>query len=800
MRILIRIFLNIIVLSFFIAGNLFADWPCRSDSAVPIVTSIGTQGNIQITTDQKLGAILVWQDRREGMFGDKLYVQRVNSAGLPLWEPDGIRLTESIGLQCFPQIISDGKGGAYIVWQEDRLGGNHDIYIQRIDPNGNRRWSTNGVPVCTSPDNQYYPQLATDGIGGVVVTWQDRRSGRYVIYAQHIDSSGNSDWPANGLYISTGSGDQMDPKITYDGRGGVIIAWRDFRSGTGYSDIYAQRILRSGQFVWQDLGNAICTAPYSQFNIQIVSDTTGGAIISWQDRRNRTFDNIYAQRIDMNGITRWVGNGVALAEVAGAQSDPQMMSDRSGGAIVAWQDNRKGTNYDIYVQRINLSGVLLWKAGGTPICETVGHQYYPQIAFHGGYTVVAWQDKRGFDYDIYTQLVNLSGQSMWAKDGIPIMSYPYEQIRPMMTSDSAYGAIITWQDSHLKSDSYDIFAHRIGANGSPAGGCYRSFTQDSFAVKARKFVGTYKRIIDKPNTGNVRDSIFKRGAFPLGIIVGIEKKTPLRTYGWEIFTRSYSVRRALPQTWPARPFDYISTDKPFNRVLRNPTNIRYNNKLAGELLTLKLNIAASDLGITPHGYGELVFKDTGTATNILNNKKLRNLVSTVDSALTLYSYTKYNYKQLGVSLQNINNAFDGGFDTISTSSLRIAPVRPAFSVPYIRTHPEPSVVLEFQTQPDEDQELPDNSALLQNYPNPFNPLTTIEFLLPEPSKVTLKVYNVLGQEVAVLFDQIELEADLQVVDFDASGLSSGVYFYQLIAQPRSGGEIKNAVKKMVILK
>lgn len=800
MRILIKSFINIIVLSSIVAGNLFADWPCRSDSAVPIVTSIGTQWNIQTTTDQKLGTILVWQDRRDAMYGDKLYAQRINFSGLPLWESDGVRLTNTIGLQYHPQIISDGKGGAYIVWQEDRLGGNHNIYLQRIDANGNKLWNVEGVPICTAVGDQYYPQLATDGAGGVIVTWQDRRSGRYVIYAQHVDSSGSIDWPQNGLYICTGSGDQVDPRITYDGRGGVIIAWLDYRSGTGYADIYAQRILRSGQFIWQDLGNAVCTALYSQLNIRLTTDTTGGAIIIWQDRRNRTYDNIYAQRIDINGNTRWAANGVALAQVAGAQSDPQVVSDHAGGAIVAWHDNRKGTNYDIYIQRINSLGVLLWKTAGTPVCETIGHQYYPQIAFHSGYTVVAWQDQRGFDYDIYTQLLNLSGQLMWAKDGIPIITYRNEQIRPKITSDSAYGAIITWQDSRLRSDSYDIFAHRIGANGLHAGGCYRSFTQDSFAVKAIKFKDFRKRIIGMPNTGNVRDSIFKRGVFPRGIIIGIERKDYPRIYGWELFTRSSYVRKALPQTWPARGFDYHTAEKPFRGVLRNPSLSRYDNRLAGELLTLKLNIAASDLGITTHGLGDLVFKDTSRATNPLNNKKIRNLVSTVDSALTFYSYSKYNYRQLDVSLRNINRSFDDGFDTISTSPLRIKSVRAAYSVPFLRTHPEPSLVLEFQTQTIEDQEMPDNFSLLQNYPNPFNPLTTIEFLLPEPSKVSLKVYNVLGQEVAVLFDQVDLEDDIHAIDFDASYLSSGVYFYQLIAQPLSGGEIKSGVKKMVILK
>ena len=100
--------------------------------------------------------------------------------------------------------------------------------------------------------------------------------------------------------------------------------------------------------------------------------------------------------------------------------------------------------------------------------------------------------------------------------------------------------------------------------------------------------------------------------------------------------------------------------------------------------------------------------------------------------------------------------------------------------------------------------IPTEFVLMQNYPNPFNPSTMIEFGLPFSSVVSLKIYNILGEEVATLINDEVLEAGTYKKIFDlnnvnqSGSLSSGMYFYRIFA--RSGSSTFSAIKKMALVK
>ncbi len=162
-------------------------------------------------------------------------------------------------------IVSDGAGGAIIAWNDQKNGYvNFDIYAQHINASGAVQWDANGVAICTATRDQTIPTIVSDGSGGAIIMWKDLRNGvESDIYAQHINAVGAIQWSANGVAICTETGDQYGAMIVNNGAGGAIIAWLDYRSGTNY-DIYAQRINASGSVQWSANGVAICTATGTQ--------------------------------------------------------------------------------------------------------------------------------------------------------------------------------------------------------------------------------------------------------------------------------------------------------------------------------------------------------------------------------------------------------------------------------------------------------------------------------------------------------------------------------------------------------
>jgi len=421
----------------------------------------------QIISDGASGAIVAWEDDRSGPVGSSvgadIYAGRVNNAGNPLWAPNGTLVAAPGHPEEYPDIVAAGAGGAIVAW-EDFRDCDLDIYAQDVDASGGISWAVDGVPICTAPGTQQTPKMCSDGVGGAIVVWSDERFGQFDIFAQRINSAGAPLWTANGVPICGDLSPQITPVITACATGGALIAWEDQRGGA--HNIYLQRITATGaiQAGWPVDGLSVTSATNSttQTSPQVISDGACGAIVTWQDSRAGNYD-IYAQRVDEFGARRWLPDGTPLCSAINDQTDPRLVTDRFGGAIVTWQDSRAG-NIDIAARRIDSSGTPLWSVDGVPICSEVHTQFQPRITPDGASgAIITWRDSRGGGNDVYAQRVNATGFPQWTADGIVICDAPQAQQDPEITSDGAGGAVIAWRDGRSGND--DIYAQRIDASG-----------------------------------------------------------------------------------------------------------------------------------------------------------------------------------------------------------------------------------------------------------------------------------------------------------------------------------------------
>ncbi len=439
-----------------ITGTASTRW---TTDGTPVCTVADIQRNVHLTTDGCGGSIQVWQDLRSGQYD--IYAQRISADGTPLWTTNGVAICTAGGNQRNPRAVHDENGGAIIAWRDSRSG-TSNIYAQRVDSNGNTLWTANGVAVCTIANGANIVDLVPDGAGGAIIIWDDFRVGPNVdIYAQRLDPSGTALWTSNGVGVCTHGDQQFGPVITADGLGGAVIAWDDYRSGPN-SDVYAQRLDPSGTALWTANGVGVCTQANPQLNSVLTADGSGGAVIAWEDFRSGNW-NVYAQRLDASGTALWTPNGVGVCTEVSDQFEPSITPDGKSGVLISWEDARSG-NWDIYAQRVDSSGDPQWEANGIAVCTAASNQLHLEMTADGtGGAIIAWEDYRSGSHDIYAQRINSLGSSQWTADGIPVCTAAADQASLWITPDGTSGGIISWRD--YRSDNGDIYTQKVSDYG-----------------------------------------------------------------------------------------------------------------------------------------------------------------------------------------------------------------------------------------------------------------------------------------------------------------------------------------------
>jgi hypothetical protein len=344
------------------------------------------------------------------------------------------------------------------------------------------------VPITRIPGDQGVSlKVVSDDAGGGLITWTDEYL--WNIYAQRFGANNLPLWRTNGIPVAPSQWYQSSVSATSDGEGGMIVSWVEGRGGYcgpsyfAQCDIYAQRIDPNGQPVWEAGGEVVVDIPENQgvSGIGIASDGNGGAILAWEDAR-QVCCRVFAQRIDANGQTKWIDDGIPIGPevtivIGPMDGSPYVVTDGAGGAIIAWINNQVDPmlgNISITVQRVDLNGNFLWALGGVPIGNPHWVEY-SIIPDNAGGAIIAWS---GLFHDniqeIFAQRVSPDGRLLWRQQGVIIASGPFYRNNPGVVMDGAGNFIITWADERNGTSgdcvvsflgNCDIYAQKINAAG-----------------------------------------------------------------------------------------------------------------------------------------------------------------------------------------------------------------------------------------------------------------------------------------------------------------------------------------------
>ncbi len=407
---------------------------------------------------------VVWLDTRNG--NADIY-HTCSTDGGQTWSTD-TRLDSGSSDSVKPRVIMDSAGWVYVVWADFRTGTDRDVYLRRSAGCGQSFDSE--LRLDTGNVDSLNLDLAADGSGHVYVVWEDFIEGSGTTPAQrNVYLAASSDFGATfaaATRVNQQPADPADayatlPRVAIGASNRVLITWADARNGA--LDIYLNESDDSGStFFPGDLrldtdlaGNAASKYP------RIVADAQGHVYVVWQDLRRGSYSDIYMNRSSDNGNT-WLSADQRLDTDKGdADSFAPLLVLGQGSALhVAWQDWREGLPI-VQVASSYDNGATFTSVRASS--ETAGLVSEIRLDAAAGKVFVLWADDRDGLRDIYLNFSLDSGLN-FQPDDIRLDQDPAgaaESFSPLLGADGQGGAYGVWVDTRADDIHGDIFFNSV---------------------------------------------------------------------------------------------------------------------------------------------------------------------------------------------------------------------------------------------------------------------------------------------------------------------------------------------------
>ena len=736
------------------------------------------QFNPSVCTVANGNFIITWGDRRNY---SNIYAQVYSSYGLAIGP--NFKVNDSLGNTQYPSISADISGNFVITWEDGR-NGHVDIYAQRYYSDG----SVLGMNFKVNDDegsvDQVLPSISVDGDGNFVITWMDKRNGDFDIYAQRFSSDGTASGINFRANNDKGNYDQRAPSVSTDRNGNYIITWSDRYA------ILAQSYTSDGNllgfnFIVNDL-----SANNNPSNPSISSDSNGNFVIVWVDDRYIDRD-IYAQCYSSDGSKVETNFIVNDDQGCSNQWYPIISVDGSGNFVIVWQDERNRGFSDIYAQRFSNDGIALGNNFRVNDDQTFDSQGAPSISSDkAGNFVITWEDYRDVGSNIYAQRYSIDGSALGTNFMVNIDEAGVGSRTPSIGSDGIGNFVITWWRNDYRNEINDIYAQRYSSDGTALGTNFKVndnlsnvkiWSSPSMHIN---YSGNF--IILWTDYRNGDSDIYAQRYSSNGIALGANFKVNDDKGGIRKSAGSVSIDNSgnFVITWT----DWRNGDSDIyaQRYSNNGTTLESNFRVNDDQESISQG--GSSISTDDNGNFVITWTDQRNGDRDIYAQRFSSdgnpvgsnfRITNTSEEVQFWADVKFWNNRI-YTTWNDNRAEGTGYDiwanVLDRNTVGIA---------------------------EESDLVPAEIVLYQNYPNPFSPgggtayggnsSTNIQFTINKSQNVTLKIYNLRGEEVVTLLNQ-HLPAGALNVSWNASGFESGLYFYKL----QAGQHIET--KKLLLIK
>ncbi|MDP4219095.1 MAG: hypothetical protein Q8916_14070 [Bacteroidota bacterium] len=681
--------------------------------------------------------------------------------------------------------------------------------------------STKNTPVCIASNGQQNPQACSDGSNGIIVVWEDFRSGNnWDLYAQKLNADGVAQWTANGVNICSSTANQTSPVICSDGSGGAYVAWKDTRTLANGTDLYAQHIGSDGSLGYGASGQGIAVVKDAAIptNLAICSDGNGNAYVAWEDSRSSLASNTRPD-IWMNKLTSggpaWGGNGgVSIISQGLRQTSPQLVSDGSGGCYLVWV-NGGSLPASIWGTRLNANGTVLWGNGsGIQIFEggvgTSDVSRNPMVSLDGSQLCVSWEQYNSFNtskgWNILANRIKSDGSFVWGNStvGAEISTdWVGDQINPLVFSDDSLGTgnvaglLVVYEDF---SGNHDVVMTRLLPDGNTLRPAFPSQefsvcreNNDQTSPKAVKTTSGELLVVWNDTRSNASSSTYS------SIYAQRVDKTPKRFIGPSPSGSSWGLAVS-------------------NRVGTNADEVELVARTNGGIAVWRDNRNGNyDI------YAQLIFRDGSLPVEITDF----NAMAETGGKVLLNWQTASEKDNAGFEVErrlisdpNASNAFEVVGSYLNNSSLLGAGFSGTTRNYAFIDVPGRSGIYEYRlsdyaldgtrtTHETKTVEVSDGTAnapfsVGQNLPNPFSDRTIIPITLSQTANVELVVTDVLGRVIATPFNSLLGSGAHEIVlngsSFGQTSRSGAYYYAVTISSPETGAVIWRMPKATMMVK